>query len=63
MLKASPAKARAATWMTMGNSSPAILYRLGVNNSNPCDDEKDVANEPDTNAPCNAPADSMQTDG
>ena len=50
------ASARAATWNTVGVSSPAILNMLGSINSNPCDDVKVVVKAPDCSAPCTTPA-------
>src|SRR5688500_7977847 len=50
------AMARAATWKTVGVSSPAILYMFGIISSRPCDDVKVVANDPVCSAPCTAPA-------
>jgi hypothetical protein len=50
------ASARAATWMTAGVSSPAILYMLGSMSSRPCDAVKVVASVPFSSAPCRAPA-------
>ncbi len=40
------ATARAATWITAGVSSPAILNMLGSISSRPCDDVKVVASAP-----------------
>ena len=42
---------RAATWMTAGVSSPAILNMLGIISSRPCDAVKVVANAPPSGAP------------
>jgi hypothetical protein len=42
--------------MTIGVSSPAIFYMLGIMSSKPCDDVKVVVSEPVCNAPCTAPA-------
>ena len=47
---------RAATWITAGVSSPAILYMFGIISSRPCDAVKVVASAPLCSAPCNAPA-------
>ena len=47
---------RAATWITAGVSSPAILYIFGIISSRPCDAVKVVASAPPCSAPCNAPA-------
>ncbi len=47
---------RAATWTTVGVSSPAILNMLGIMRSKPCDAVNVVANAPFCSAPCNAPA-------
>ena len=43
--RGSPA-ARAATWNTVGVSSPAILYMLGIISSRPCDAVNVVASDP-----------------
>ena len=48
--------ARAATWMTAGVSSPAILNMFGSISSRPCDDVNVVASAPAWSAPCTAPA-------
>ena len=48
--------ARAATWITAGVSSPAILNMLGIISSRPCDDVKVVASAPRWSAPWSAPA-------
>ena len=48
--------ARAATWNTVDVSSPAILYRLGIISSRPCDAVKVVVSEPVCSAPWTAPA-------
>ena len=37
MLSACVASVRAATWMTVGVSSPAILYMFGIISSRPCE--------------------------
>jgi hypothetical protein len=50
------ATVRAATWMTAGLSSPAILNMLGSINSRPCDAVKVVPKAPFCTAPCRAPA-------
>ncbi len=50
------ATVRAATWMTAGVSSPAILNRFGSISSSPCEDVKVVPSEPACTAPCSAPA-------
>ncbi len=50
------ATARAATWKTVGVSSPAILYMLGIISSRPCDAVKVVASAPACSAPCTVPA-------
>ena len=46
------AKLRAATWITPGNISPAILYIVGIINNNPCDAVNVVAKLPAWSAPC-----------
>ena len=56
MESACVASARAATCMTAGVSSPAILYMLGIISSRPCDAVKVVAKAPFCRAPCSAPA-------
>ena len=56
MLSAWVATVRAATWMTAGVSSPAILYIFGIISSKPCDAVKVVPNVPLVTAPCRAPA-------
>ena len=43
---------RAATCNTKGVSSPAILYKDGIINNNPCEEVKEVARAPVINAPC-----------
>ena len=48
--------ARAATWITAGVSSPAILNMLGSISSRPCDDVNVVASAPAWSAPWTAPA-------
>ena len=50
------ARARAATWNTVGVSSPAILYMFGSISIRPCDAVKVVVSAPDCSAPCTAPA-------
>ena len=50
------AKARAATWKTVGVSSPAILNMFGSISSRPCDAVKVVVSAPDCSAPCTVPA-------
>ena len=50
------ASARAATWNTVGVSSPAILNMFGSISSRPCDAVKVVVSAPDCSAPCTAPA-------
>ena len=47
---------RAATWMTAGVSSPAILNMFGIIRRRPCDAVKVVASAPFWSAPCIAPA-------
>ena len=47
--------ARAVTWKTVGNSSPAILNMLGIISSNPCEAVKVVAMEPVCSAPWTVP--------
>mmetsp|Transcript_96340 Transcript_96340/g.311064 ORF Transcript_96340/g.311064 Transcript_96340/m.311064 type:complete len:355 (-) Transcript_96340:53-1117(-) len=56
MDRASPAIARAATWMTQGINSPAILYMLGIISSKPCEEVKVVPRPPAATEPCNEPA-------
>ena len=41
----------AATWITPGSISPAILYILGIISSNPCEAVKVEARDPLINAP------------
>ena len=48
--------ARAATWITAGVSSPAILNMFGSISSSPWDDVNVVANDPACSAPWTAPA-------
>ncbi len=50
------ASARAATWKTVGVSSPAILYMFGIISSRPCEAVKVVASAPACSAPWTAPA-------
>ena len=50
------AMVRAATWMTAGVSSPAILNMLGTIRSRPCDAVNVVARAPFWSAPWRAPA-------
>ena len=50
------ASERAATCMTNGVSSPAILYMLGIISSRPCEAVKVVASEPVCSAPWIVPA-------
>jgi hypothetical protein len=50
------AMARAATCMTNGVSSPAILNMSGSISRRPCDDVNVVVSDPAWSAPCTAPA-------
>ena len=50
------ANARAATWNTVGVSSPAILNMLGIIRSRPCDAVNVVVSAPVCSAPWTAPA-------
>ncbi len=50
------ATVRAATWMTAGVSSPAILYMFGSISSRPCEAVNVVVSAPVCKAPCTAPA-------
>ena len=50
------ATARAATWITAGVSSPAILNMFGIMSRRPCDAVNVVARAPFCSAPCIAPA-------
>ena len=50
------ATARAATWITAGVSSPAILNMFGIISSRPCDEVNVVASAPCCSAPWSAPA-------
>ncbi len=54
--RACVAIARAATWITAGVSSPAILYMFGSINSRPCDAVNVVPSAPVCSAPCRVPA-------
>ncbi len=56
MLRAWVATVRAATWITAGLSSPAILYMLGIIRSRPWDAVKVVVSAPAWRAPWTAPA-------
>ncbi len=56
MLRACVATVRAATWITAGVSSPAILNMLGSISSRPWDAVKVVPIVPLVTAPCSAPA-------
>ena len=47
---------RAATWITAGVSSPAILNMLGTINNRPCDAVNVVARAPFCKAPWRVPA-------
>ena len=47
--------ARAATWITAGVSSPAILNMFGSISSSPCDDVNVVASEPGLQRPVDGP--------
>jgi len=50
------ARARAATWMTAGVSSPAILNMFGTISRRPCEAVNVVPSVPLVTAPCSAPA-------
>src|SRR5690348_11098898 len=50
------ASERAAMWKTVGVSSPAILYMLGIISRSPCDAVKVVESDPAWSAPWMAPA-------
>ena len=50
------ATVRAATWITAGVSSPAILNMLGIISRSPCDAVNVVPSAPFWSAPCRAPA-------
>ncbi len=54
--RACVATVRAATWITAGVSSPAILNMLGSISSRPCDAVNVVARAPRCSAPCRVPA-------
>ena len=56
MERAWPARARAETWKTVGISSPAILYMLGIMRSRPWEAVKVVAVPPPERMPWTAPA-------
>ena len=56
MLSACVARVRAATWMTVGVSSPAILYMFGIISSRPWEAVNVVPRAPRVTAPCRAPA-------
>ena len=56
MLSEFAATARALTWNTPGNSSPAILYMLGIMSNKPWEAVKVVVRAPDCREPCTAPA-------
>jgi len=56
MERALPATARAATWITQGRSSPAILYMFGIMSRRPCEEVNVVARPPAAAEPCRAPA-------
>ena len=50
------ASARAETCITMGSSSPDILYMLGIISSRPCEAVNVVVSAPAESDPCTAPA-------
>ncbi len=50
------ARVRAATCITKGVSSPAILYMLGIMSRSPCEAVNVVASAPPWSAPWTAPA-------
>ncbi len=50
------ARERAVMWKTVGVSSPAILYMLGIISKSPCEAEIVVAKAPVVKEPCTAPA-------
>src|SRR5208283_3902733 len=50
------ARVLAATCITKGMSSPAILYMSGIMSRSPCDAVNVVVNAPARRAPCTAPA-------
>ena len=54
--RACVATVRAATWMTAGVSSPAILNMFGIIRSRPCDEVNVVPSAPSWRAPWSAPA-------
>jgi len=56
MLSAWVARVRAATWITAGVSSPAILYMFGSISNSPWDAVNVVPSVPLVSAPCRAPA-------
>ncbi len=56
MLSACVATVRAATWITAGVSSPAILNMFGSISSRPWDAVNVVPSVPFVTAPCSAPA-------
>ena len=56
MERAWVATVRAATWITVGVSSPAILYRFGSISNRPCDAVKVHPSAPAWRAPWSAPA-------
>lgn len=56
MERACVAIERAATWITAGASSPAILNRLGSMSNRPWEAVKVVASVPACNRPCSVPA-------
>ena len=56
MLSACAASARALTWKTVGSSSPAILYILGIISKSPWLAVYVVVSAPAHSEPCTAPA-------
>ena len=56
MLSAPHANDLAETWNTVGVSSPARRYIVGIISSRPCEAVKVVTNAPETSAPWIAPA-------
>ena len=56
MESACVASVRAATWITVGVSSPAILNMFGIMRSRPCDAVNVVLSAPFCSAPWSAPA-------
>mmetsp|Transcript_97806 Transcript_97806/g.276849 ORF Transcript_97806/g.276849 Transcript_97806/m.276849 type:complete len:372 (-) Transcript_97806:35-1150(-) len=56
MESAELARDRAATCMTQGSSSPAILYMFGIMSSRPWEDVKVVGRPPTAAEPCRDPA-------